>query len=60
MMTEEQALEIINQVRINNPFTMGLTIDEFIQNFKKRYLQMHDVILPCDYVSIAKLIQELN
>ena len=59
-MDEKQALDIIHNERINNSFTMGLTLDEFVEGFKIRYLKVYDEVLPNDYVSIAKKIVELN
>lgn len=56
-MTEKQAIEIIDKVRIGNSFTMGLSTEEFIQDLRKRYLQMYNIVLPANYVEIAKELQ---
>lgn len=59
-MTEQQAMDIINKARISNSFTMGQTTEEFIQNLRKRYLQIYNIVLPADHIEIAKVILELN
>lgn len=59
-MSLEKAIEIINEERIGNPFTMGLSIDEFIDGFRKRYTLIFNEIVPKDYISVAKCINKLN
>lgn len=41
-MTHKDALEIINQIRISNSFTMGLSVDEYVEQFKARWELMYD------------------
>jgi len=59
-MTNEEAKKIIDAIRISNSFTMHLTIDEYIKDFRSRYLKMFGIIIPNNYISIAKIIEELN
>ena len=59
-MTEKDAIKIINEVRYSNPFTMGLTIDEYINSFQKRYAKITGVIIPHNVIEIAKIIKSFN
>lgn len=58
--TEQEAIEIINKIRSSNSFTMGLTLDEYIDGFRKRYLKMFGKVLPNSYIEIAEIILELK
>lgn len=55
-----KAKKIIDEVRMDSPFTMHLTTDEFVEEFRKRYAKIYRVILPSDYVVIAKKIKEID
>lgn len=59
-MNREKAIEIINKTRIENPFTMGLSIDEFIKQFRKRYSMIFGEIIPNDYIAIAECINKID
>ena len=59
-MNREEAINIINKKRIENSFTMSLSIDEFTSGFRKRYSTMFKEILPSDYISIAEKIIEID
>lgn len=59
-MTNEQAIEIINKNRIQNPFTMGLSLNEFIEAFRKRYLKINNKILSNNYIDIAETMLNLD
>lgn len=56
----EEAIEIIHAERIKNSFTMGLTLEEFVNDLNARYLKMYGVRLDDDYISIANKIIEIN
>lgn len=58
-MTKEQALEIINRERISNPFTMGLSVQEYIEAFIKRWQMFSNEELN-DEIEVAKIILQLN
>ena len=58
-MTIEQALEIINRERISNSFTMGLSVQEYIEAFKKRWQMFSNEELH-DEIEVAKIILQLN
>lgn len=58
-MTKEKALEIINRERISNPFTMGLSVQEYIDAFKKRWEMFSNEELH-DEIEVAKIILQLN
>lgn len=58
-MTKEKALEIINRERISNPFTMGLSVPEYIDAFKKRWEMFSHEELH-DEIEVAKVILQLN
>lgn len=55
-MTKMEAIEIINNIRCSNSFTMGLSIDEYIRDFKKRWKMMYNENLETEIeVAIAIL-----
>ena len=55
-MTKMEAIEIINNIRSSNSFTMGLSIDEYIRDFKKRWKMMYNENLETEIeVTIAIL-----
>lgn len=58
-MTKERALEIINRERISNPFTMGLSVQEYIDAFKKRWKMFSNDELH-DEIEVATIILQLN
>ncbi len=58
-MTKEQALEIINRERISNSFTMGLSVQEYIEAFTKRWQMFSNEELH-DEIEVAKIILQLN
>ena len=58
-MTKEKALEIINRERISNPFTMGLSVQEYIDAFKKRWKMFSNDELH-DEIEVANIILQLN
>lgn len=58
-MTKEKALEIINRERISNSFTMGLSVQEYIDAFKKRWEMFSNEELH-DEIEVAKIILQLN
>ena len=59
-MNTEDAIKIIDQTRLSNSFTMGLTLDEFISDFRKRYTKMFDIILPDNIITIAETILKMD
>ena len=59
-MNTEDAIKIIDQTRLSNSFTMGLTLDEFVSDFRKRYTKMFDIILPDNIITIAETILKMN
>lgn len=60
-MTKANAIEIINKKRINNSFTMGLTLEQFVINFVGRYKKVYGIELaPTDYIKIAEIFIELD
>lgn len=59
-MTYDQAIEIINKNRIESPFTMGLSLNEFIEDFRKRYLRINNMVLSSDYIDIAMTMLSLD
>ena len=59
-MNTEDAIKIIDQTRLSNSFTMGLTLDEFVSDFRKRYTKMFDIILPDNIITIAEIILKMN
>lgn len=59
-MNTEDAIKIIDQTRLSNSFTMGLTLDEFVSDFIKRYTKMFDIILPDNIITIAETILKMN
>lgn len=59
-MNIEDAIKIIDQTRLSNSFTMGLTLDEFILDFRKRYTKMFDIILPDNIIIIAETILKMD
>ena len=59
-MNTEDAIKIIDQTRLSNSFTMGLTLDEFISDFRKRYIKMFDIILPDNIITIAETILKMD
>lgn len=59
-MTEKEAIEIINNARISNSFTMGLSMEEYIQDIRKRYLQINNIVVPANHIEIAKLLLQLK
>lgn len=59
-MTERDAIKIIDEIRCSNPFTMGLSIDEYIESFAKRYAKMTGVIIPHNIIAVAQIIKNLN
>ena len=58
-MTKEQAVEIINRERISNSFTMGLSVQEYIEAFKKKWKMFSNEELH-DEIEVAKIILQLN
>lgn len=58
-MTKEKALEIINRERISNSFTMGLSVQEYIEAFTKRWQMFSNEELH-DEIEVAKIILQLN
>lgn len=60
MMTNEEAKKIIDAIRISNSFTMHLTTDEYIKDFRSRYLKIYGIIIPNNYISVAEVIQNLD
>ena len=58
-MTKEQALEIINRERRSNSFTMGLSVQEYIEAFTKRWQMFSNEELH-DEIEVAKIILQLN
>ena len=59
-MNTEEAIKIIDQTRLSNSFTMGLTLDEFVSDFRKRYIKMFDIILPDNIITMAETILKMN
>ena len=59
-MNTEDAIKIIDQTRLSNSFTMGLTLDEFVSDFRKRYTKMFDIILPDNIITIAETILKMD
>ena len=59
-MNTEEAIKIIDQTRLSNSFTMGLTLDEFVSDFRKRYIKMFDIILRDNIITIAEIILKMN
>ena len=59
-MNTEDAIKIIDQTRLSNSFTMGLTLDEFVSDFRKRYIKMFDIILPDNIITIAETILKMD
>lgn len=60
-MTKTNAIEIINKKRINNSFTMGLTLEQFVINFVWRYKKVYGIELDAtDYIRIAEIFIELD
>lgn len=59
-MNTKDAIKIIDQTRLSNSFTMGLTLDEFVSDFRKRYTKMFDIILPDNIITIAEIILKMN
>lgn len=59
-MNTEDAIKIIDQTRLSNSFTMGLTLDEFVSDFRKRYTKMFDTILPDNIITIAEIILKMD
>ena len=59
-MDEKTAITIIDNIRASNSFTMGLTLDEYVKDFRKRYAKMLGIILPNDLIKIAEIILEMN
>lgn len=59
-MNTEDAIKIIDQTRLSNSFTMGLTLDEFVSDFRKRYTKMFDIILPDNIITIAETILKID
>ena len=60
-MTKANAIEIINKKRINNSFTMGLTLEQFVINFVERYKKAYGIELDAsDYIKIAEIFIELD
>ncbi len=60
-MTKTNAIEIINKKRINNSFTMGLTLEQFVINFVGRYKKVYGIELDAtDYIKIAEIFIELD
>ena len=55
-MTKMEAIKIINNIRSSNSFTMGLSVDEYIRDFKKRWKMMYNENLETEIeVAIAIL-----
>lgn len=42
MMTRNDAIKLINEVRCSNSFTMGLSTEEYIKTFKLRWRLMYN------------------
>ena len=59
-MNTEDAIKIIDQTRLSNSFTMGLTLDEFVSDFRKRYTKMFNIILPDNIITIAETILKMD
>lgn len=59
-MNTEEAIKIIDQTRLSNSFTMGLTLDEFVSDFRKRYTKMFNIILQDNIITIAETILKMN
>lgn len=59
-MTKDEAINIINDVRFSNPFTMGLDIEQYIKQFIKRYALINGVIIPNNVIEVAKVIKTLK
>lgn len=59
-LTKNEAIDIIHEVRSENSFTMGMTLDEYIDFFRKNYAKIFNVVLPHDEIEIAKHIKELQ
>ena len=59
-MNTEDAIKIIDQTRLSNSFTMGLTLDEFVSDFRKRYTKMFYIILPDNIITIAETIIKMD
>ena len=59
-MNTEEAIKIIDQTRLSNSFTMGLTLDEFVSDFRKRYTKMFNIILPDNIITIAETILKMD
>lgn len=57
-MTNNEAIEIINKKRMSNPFTMGCSLDEYVVEFRKRYLLLNGAILENSYIAVAKEIEK--
>lgn len=59
-MTEKQAVEIIDKVRTSSPFTMGLSTEKFIEDFRKRYALIFSEVIPNNVIDVAKAIKVIE
>lgn len=59
-MTNQEAIEIINKNRIKNPFTMGLSLNDFVEQFRRRYLIINNQVLSNNYIDIATTMLDLD
>ena len=62
-MKTEEAIKIILTEMQKNSFTMGMDLDEYVLEFRKRYAKMFGKILPNGnnvYIAVAKEIKRMN
>ncbi len=57
-MTKTEAIDIIHSKRASNSFTMGMTLEEYIDFFRRNYARIFKKILPADPIAIAEEILE--
>lgn len=59
-MSKEEAIQIINEIRCSNSFTMGLNIDQYISDFIARYEKMTGIVIPNNVIDVAIVLKSLQ
>lgn len=55
-LTQTEATKIINEIRIKSPFTMGMTLNEYMRFFRKNCAKIYGIMLPLNEIEIAEFI----
>jgi hypothetical protein len=58
VLESDNSLDVIESVKNNSIFTSGMSIDDYIKNYRKRYFRVNYEIITNDYDDIIKSMIE--